>query len=843
MATYTRTLLLAAGAVGALVPPVLAQQQTAPVPAAPAGQSQLPPVDVIQKQAPAPAPKRQTAQPKAAPKAAQPVSKLAPKPQPKVKDQTAPPAEPVDDPGAERAPDTGRLTTGAAPGATPVNSDSLLPQSLQNFSSAASRVGQPTIDEQRPVTTHEALASVPGVVTVTDDGLSRHTGIGIRGSNFRRARKVLVLEDGVSINFASYIDPSTHYTPPLDRVENIEIVRGTIFAHGPLTNHGMVNFQNLSPFGKNETVIEGALIHTDDVDQAMGNYRHVHTRQTLGNVGIVAAYSGASASGAWDNERLTFNDFYGAIGWKGVDQDLTISAVYFRQRDRYDEDNFVGTRGDFFANGHRKLSTFGDDTGYNTYNADHRAIQIAHNYYVDDTTTVSTRIYTREHERNRFSARDGGPDEGVGLAGPADDIGHMRGRNRYYAQAGIDSRVEFAGRPFLFGMTQDILAGARYEFQYHRRCTAFGLRNQVLNNNNNGNCFAIDDDAAYEAGVGFNDDSTLEKFAANSFAAFIQSAVHVNRTFTVTPGLRFESYEVERTIVFDGGPDGRVQTSRHDHILPGVMFAWEAMPRTTLYGGYHRGFAPHLSVEAGGNYPLEEEVGDTVQIGLRSTAIRGLTFDIAYFHSFINDYQLKEAYTDAGGADVYGLLDKVEIKGVELGARVDSRPFTGGPLNLFSQVAYTFTDARIKEGQDAIFDGFPIENVAGNRLPFSIRHYANLTIGFDWKRIFDASVTWTYRGAFFTNPQNTVDLLCIDDSGNRDDGCTGALDDPDEMIGGKVGGVWTLSARSNLKVSEQLTLFVSGANLTDELYIADLQDGAKPGQGRTIMGGFTLRFD
>ncbi len=125
MATYTRTLLLAAGAVGALVPPVLAQQQTAPVPAAPAGQSQLPPVDVIQKQAPAPAPKRQTAQPKAAPKAAQPVSKLAPKPQPKVKDQTAPPAEPVDDPGAERAPDTGRLTTGAAPGATPVNSDSL----------------------------------------------------------------------------------------------------------------------------------------------------------------------------------------------------------------------------------------------------------------------------------------------------------------------------------------------------------------------------------------------------------------------------------------------------------------------------------------------------------------------------------------------------------------------------------------------------------------------------------------------------------------------------------------------------------------------------------------------
>ena len=34
-----------------------------------------------------------------------------------------------------------------------------------------------------------------------------------------------------------------------------------------------------------------------------------------------------------------------------------------------------------------------------------------------------------------------------------------------------------------------------------------------------------------------------------------------------------------------------------------------------------------------------------------------------------------------------------------------------------------------------------------------------------------------------------------------------------------------------------------GTNLTDEFYIADLSDGAKPGLGRTIYGGFTLKFD
>jgi Fe(3+) dicitrate transport protein len=63
------------------------------------------------------------------------------------------------------------------------------------------------------------------------------------------------------------------------------------------------------------------------------------------------------------------------------------------------------------------------------------------------------------------------------------------------------------------------------------------------------------------------------------------------------------------------------------------------------------------------------------------------------------------------------------------------------------------------------------------------------------------------------------------------------------MVGGKVDDVWLLSARSNFNLTDKLTLFVAGTNLTDELYIADLSDGAKPGQGRTIYGGFTLKFD
>ncbi|MDX2289148.1 MAG: TonB-dependent receptor [Hyphomicrobiaceae bacterium] len=725
-----------------------------------------------------------------------------------------------------RTADDGRLTTSAKQSTSPVDPSSVLPSDLQNYSGGATRVAREQLDQERPLTIHEALVAVPGVVTVNDDGLARHGGIGIRGSNFRRSRKVLNMEDGQSINYTSYLDPSTHYTPPIDRIENIEVLRGTVFAHGPLNNHGVVNFQNLNPFGKSETVIKGALSYTEDSLQEVGNQRHVHTRQNLGNVGAVVSYTGADGSGAWDNERLRFNDLYGALGWRNDKQDLTVSGVYFWQRDDYDEDNFVGPIEAFFANGRDKTGAQDDDrTAFNTFNADYWRLQAAHNLYITDDVTLSTRVYGSDHERNRYSSRE------AGLA----DGGWMRGRVRDFEIYGVDSRIEFANLPFFGDMKQDIQAGARYEHQKHRRCTSFGLVGQVLDNKNSGNCFAS------EAG-GFPDNAELDIFEADSFAAFIQTAVHVTPTLTVTPGLRFESYDVSLRQVFRGDPDDlplSTGSTTIDEVLPGVAVAWEFMPRSTLYGGYHRGIGPHNVAE--GDFPILADIGDNFEIGVRSTALRGFTFDVAYFHSLIDDYQIKEAFTDDIGNNVFGVLDEVQFNGVEMAVRADSRAWTGGPWNLFSVASYTYTNNEIRSGQDSVFEDFALQDVSGNDVPFTVKHVASLTAGVAYQNIWDASLTYTYRGAFFSNSLNSVALTCIDEDGNLDVGCDGG--DADELVGGQVDDVWLLSARANWHVTEQFSLFAAGHNLTDELYVADLQDGAKPGQGRTLLGGFTIKFD
>ena len=77
---------------------------------------------------------------------------------------------------------------------------------------------------------------------------------------------------------------------------------------------------------------------------------------------------------------------------------------------------------------------------------------------------------------------------------------------------------------------------------------------------------------------------------------------------------------------------------------------------------------------------------------------------------------------------------------------------------------------------------------------------AYLTAGIESVKGWNASVSWIYRGEFFTDEENTP--FAGDFSGED----------------GLVPSVWTLAARANYTIpNTNAQLYVSGANLTDEL--------------------------
>lgn len=716
---------------------------------------------------------------------------------------------------------------------SPINPlDGIAPGNLQDFSSAADRVTREDIEQQDPLTTNDILQRVPGVAVINDDGLGRHGGVSVRGSPARRSRKVLVMEDGRSINLSLWLDPSVHYVPPPERLESVEVVRGSVI-YGPNNNYGVVNFRNLSPFGPTETEVSGQV--------GVGGYEgakwHTHTRRSSGNWGTVVSYTGANAEGAWNTERLRYNDFYAALGWKGIRSDFVFSAVYFRQRDTYDETNFTGDDDDrpglvertFFRDIKHCKSCFEPLAKLNTFNADVVLMQGVYNYYLDADTTVTARAYGQSHRRDRFFAPNDPKGPGTSFRpffsdGEAfvPDEGGMRGRLRTYTNFGTEIRAELANRPLMFGLSQDMQFGFRYE------------RNDFVDRRTEGRQGKI---------LGAFDDPGITirrtKHEADAFSGFFQTEIPVTPVLSVVPAVRVDHYRISRAKtrserddvdldscpVFGGQPctvidfeDPSSESFDRTHVLPGVSFAYTKLPDTTFYGGYHRGLT--MAVLRSVAFPPGDELGDNYEIGVRSTAIRGMTFDVAGFHKNISDFQIKGSTTDVFGNDVFTLIDEVHVNGVEMYSRLDTAPFTGSTINPYLEGTFTYSESTIERGFNE--DG---QSVAGNLVPEVPREQAYLTAGIESQAGWNASVSWIYRGAFFTDESNTP--FAGDPTGEE----------------GKVPSVWLLAARANYTIPDtNAQVFVSGQNLTDKLYITDRADGIKPGIGRTIMAGARLKW-
>jgi Fe(3+) dicitrate transport protein len=349
----------------------------------------------------------------------------------------------------------------------------------------------------------------------------------------------------------------------------------------------------------------------------------------------------------------------------------------------------------------------------------------------------------------------------------------------------------------------------------------------------------------------------------------MQTNIEVASDFNVVPGIRFEWYKVNRQnsvvareeseagstddcpsqfgsscLDLDGillEPEPVNESFSTFVPLPGVSFAYTGLKNTTVFGGYFRGLS--TSVLRNEDFPVDDEIGNNFNLGFRTTAFKGLDLEAAGFYQFIENYQFGASFSNVAGDRSFGVADKVEIGGVELYGRLNSQPFTGGSLNFYGEANYTYSRGTFKDFK--VDDDGEIEDFSGNRIPEVPLHVAALSLGVEqrtgWR--WDASVTYTYRGAFFTDEGNTAfgaggEVECEPNG-------LGAFTCEIEEAGedGEVPSVWLLSARANLDIGTTgASLFVSGDNLTDEFYITDREDGMKPGLGRTYWAGFRYQF-
>ena len=209
----------------------------------------------------------------------------------------------------------------------------------------------------------EVMATTPGII-VSEEPSSPIINFGYRGLNSQRSEFMQVLKDGISIKNEQFGFPETHYTPILDAVERIELIRaGAALQFGPQPG-GALNFVMKMPR-------QDAPFHftTKNVFGSYGYYRnYTEVDGTVGPLGYYLYYDHRQQDGFREaNSDYDLNGGSARLVW-----DVTNDSRFILTLDAYDEEH-------------------GEPGGLRR----REAVNPPNSVFIEDDRTASTRFFDR----------------------------------------------------------------------------------------------------------------------------------------------------------------------------------------------------------------------------------------------------------------------------------------------------------------------------------------------------------------------------------------------------------------------------------------------------------------
>ena len=653
--------------------------------------------------------------------------------------------------------------------------------------------------DAKPVDANEMLRRVPGITVREDSGpVAMRLNVGIRGLSPNRSRKVLMLEDGVPIALAPYGEPDMYYSPPIERMSRVEVLKGSgQIAHGPQTVGGVINFVTPDPPSKfhGDLDVEGGQREMIIGQASVGSSNHDES------IGWIASYVHKQGDG--------WREFYFDI------EDLQLK-LDIRPGERHSVAVKAGLYDEISNSTYLGLTTpmFLEDPGQNpvpsdTLDLQRRSGTLSHAYTISPNAVVSSQAFLYATERfwgrQDFDRSDRGRSylDVVGdfsFPGGAIYLRDSAGnRNRAFDVYGLQSSLGLEHR------LGHLDVGARYLYER--------AHDQRVNGNQfNARTGAIRDD---------------EVRHGRAVAGYVQNRFQLGSRATLTPGVRFVRYNQERHIsrkAIRGVPvnvdlrkDNGVVTA-----IPGLGFSVRAAGGVTFFTGIHRGFAPPATKVAinsdGENLDLDAETSWNYEAGVRVGGSRVISGELTFFRMDFSNQVITAA--ESGGATTTLTNGGATLhQGFESAVQVHwDRVFGLGLWRLYSKVQHMFLPtAEFTENH----------LYGGNRLPYAPAQTLGVLAGLRRHGGFNIQFQLSGVASQYADNEQTVEAW------------------PDGTIG-QIPGYQIANLAIGHEIHRERWMFepyFTVKNAFNELYIASrAPQGIQPGMFRQMNAGIRIRF-
>lgn len=541
------------------------------------------------------------------------------------------------------------------------------PEVVRTHAGGRSVARQDQFEQSGAATVTDAIRAIPGVQAPPNNGTGSADSalnIGIRGMTSRLSAGTTILLDGVPMSVAPYGQPETSLAGvSLGMLQAIDVVKGGgSVRYGPNTSGGVVNFVTkdipTTPYG-GEISLRGDRTATDRNDGRMAGKTDLLFGGSLQNgSGLAVLYSGNHGEGYRDNMRQDIDDLM-LKGKLALSENSRLEARlhhYYADNNLPGPLNLAAYQADPYQSTHSRERFLGERDEYvlkyvNEFNGDYRL--------------EATGFHT--DSMREFTLASNAGSVGGGSDATANRLERLP---RNYSIYGFEPR--FTALAETGSIKHAMSVGYRYmteatdERQMRRSFTA------------GGNPFS-----SPEIMIRSSNGST------EAHAVYVDDAVKLDDV-TVTPGLRFEKVEVDRTNMNTGFRD----TEKYNEPLPSLRVGWEVNREFFTYANYSTSFNPvtHLALGASSaaETSLEPERAKTYELGARYRT-GGLSLEAGLFLiDFDNQIESVNSININTGATRH--------RGIETAAEYDLGTLNAAMKGLSIYGTYAYTKATREQG-------------------------------------------------------------------------------------------------------------------------------------------------